>query len=337
MGKIILPIDTKSLYFNIKNDNFSGHTPTVASPLKKVFKNFKLENILLIKSNEVDITNKKDLIELLIKHSKTKVIIKNLFIFDKLSVNGNMLDVDVCFGCYIKEEIDESKKQFGRLKLHYPSKLIYEDDEISINNKKIYKAISEKLNNYAFIIRAFEFDNDTKILNFDALIVGENDIPYSKVFINEKGVGNKFNNIFNENADDYDREIIALRKEFGEAVNPFNYLDYFRKLKLKAITIIEDQIGYSIEVISFDYPYALFDFYYLENNIKKYGILRVTATRNIYFNLSFIQQVFIKKNSDDINVFLVSNIIDNPEIHIIDYNKILNMSMNINSIKYEED
>ena len=90
-------------------------------------------------------------------------------------------------------------------------------------------------------------------------------------------------------------------------------------------------------MISFDYPYALFDFYYLENNKKKYGILRVTATRNIYFNLSFIQQIFITKNSDDINVFLVTNIIDNPELHIIDYNKILDMTMNINSIKYEED
>ena len=66
MGKIILPIDTKSLYFNIKNDNFSGHTPTVVSPLKKVFKNFKLENILLIKSNEVDISNKKDLLWLIL-------------------------------------------------------------------------------------------------------------------------------------------------------------------------------------------------------------------------------------------------------------------------------
>ena len=31
--KIRLPIDIKSLYFNIKNDNETGHTPTVATPL----------------------------------------------------------------------------------------------------------------------------------------------------------------------------------------------------------------------------------------------------------------------------------------------------------------
>ena len=28
-------IDTKSLYFNIKNDNASGHTATIATPLKQ--------------------------------------------------------------------------------------------------------------------------------------------------------------------------------------------------------------------------------------------------------------------------------------------------------------
>ena len=32
---IRLPIDIKSLYLNIKNDNESGHTATVATPLKQ--------------------------------------------------------------------------------------------------------------------------------------------------------------------------------------------------------------------------------------------------------------------------------------------------------------
>lgn len=35
MQKIILPIDTKSFYFNIKNDNATGHTATVATPIKQ--------------------------------------------------------------------------------------------------------------------------------------------------------------------------------------------------------------------------------------------------------------------------------------------------------------
>ncbi|MBO4668059.1 MAG: hypothetical protein J5666_08065, partial [Bacilli bacterium] len=147
------------------------------------------------------------------------------------------------FGFYIKEEVDETKVQFGRLKLHYPSKFIYEDDEININNKEVFKAISECLHNYAFVITSFEYAYETDTLNFDALIVGENNIPYSKVFINEKGVGNKFNLIFNENADDYDREIISLRKKYGEEVNPTNYLDCFRHMKEIAMEIVSKSLN----------------------------------------------------------------------------------------------
>jgi hypothetical protein len=35
MSVIRLPIDTKSLHCNIKNDNKNGHTATVATPLKQ--------------------------------------------------------------------------------------------------------------------------------------------------------------------------------------------------------------------------------------------------------------------------------------------------------------
>lgn len=337
MTRIKLPIDTKSLYFNIKNDNLNGHTATVASPLRKTFEDYKLEDILKIKEKEIDIESKKDLITLLIKHSKTKVLIKNVFVFDKLSVNGKLLECDHSFGCYIKEEIDDSKVQFGRLKLHYPSKFIYEDFEMNINNKMVYKCISDKLNNYAFIIRSFEYDFSTKILNFDALIVGENEIPYSKVFINEKGVGSKFNHIFNENADDYDREIIALRKQYGEKINPYNYLDYFKTLREKASALIKDFLKKEVENISLQFPYSLFDFCYDENGIKKYGILRITATKNKYFNLSFIQQLFLLNNKDDARVFLICDIFGESNIFIYSYDDLADLSMNINSIKYEED
>ena len=32
---IRMPIDLKSLYLNIRNDNKTGHTPTVATPLRQ--------------------------------------------------------------------------------------------------------------------------------------------------------------------------------------------------------------------------------------------------------------------------------------------------------------
>ena len=334
---IRLPIDIKSLYFNIKNDNSSGHTSTVATPLKKVENGNKLEDILKISSKELNISSKKDLISLLIKHSKSKVLIKNMYVFDKISVNGKKIISDNSFGCYIKEEIDETKVQFGRLKLHYPSKLIYEDEEVKINNKEVYKAISNALNNYAFIIRAFEYLPEEDVLNFDALIVGENDIPYSKVFINEKGVGNKFNVIFNENADDYDREIIALRSKYGDNVDPYNYLEYIREMKKTAFELIKSNLNVKIEQISNQFPYSLFDFCYSINGVKKYGILRVTATKNNYFNISFMQQAFMMNNVNDAKIFLVSNIFIEPTLKTFNYNNLFDLSMSVNSVKYEED
>ena len=337
MSKIVLPIDTKSLFFNIKNDNLSGHTATVASPLRKTNGDYKLDDILKIKNKEIDASNKNELISLLIKHSKSKVLIKNMYVFDKLSVNGKRIYPNFSFGCYIKEEIDETKVQFGRLKLHYPSKLIYEDIDVNINNKEVYKAISNVLNDYAFIIQSFEYELETGVLNFDALIVGENGIPYSKVFINEKGVGNKFNHIFNENADDYDREIISLRKKFGENVNPNNYLNYMRQMKEFAYEYIENKLNKKIVNISVNYPYSLFDFYFNDNGIRKYGILRVTSNKTKYFNLSFIQQAFMMKNESEVYLYLVSNIYDIPEITIYNYEQLNELNMSINSMKYEED
>ena len=336
MNKIVLPIDIKSLYFNIKNDNESGHTATVATPIKKHDGNNKLEDIFLIKDHVVDISDKSDLIQLLVKHSKSKVLIKQLFVFKKISVNGRLVKTNYSFGCYIKEEIDESKVQFGRQKLHYPSKMIYEDEELNINNKQIYKEISKLLNDYAFLITSFEYYPETGILNFDALIVGENNIPYSKVFITEKGHGNKFNNIFNEEADDYDSEIMAMRKFYGAEVNPHNYLDVLKSVKKESIELINKNLDNSLVLISDIYPYSLFDFYYFEGEIKKYGILRVTLTKNKYFNLSFIQQIFIMKNAEDAKIFLISNAIENPAISIFCYEDLANLSMTINSIKYEE-
>lgn len=337
MNIIHLPIDIKSLYFNIKNDNQCGHTATVATPLKKTRNEEKLDDILKLSTNKMNVSAKPDLIDLLVKHSKSKVVIRDVFVFNKLSVNGKFIDSRYSFGCYIKEEIDELKVQFGRLKLHYPSKFVYDDLEVNINNKEIYKAISKSLNDYAFLIRGFDFDLDTGILNFDALIVGENQIPYSKVFVNEKGVGNKFNLIFNELADDYDNEIISLRKKFGDIVNPTNYLEFFKKMKDVAYDAISAMVGGNIEVISDKYPYSLFDFIYEEGNIRKYGILRVTSTKKKYFNISMAQLNFLRKNNEDVKIFLASEIFDELILSIFNVNDLENLEMNINSIKYWGD
>lgn len=337
MSIIKLPIDTKSLYFNINNDNKLGHTPTVATPLKKVSHDCKMEDILSLQEREIDVSYKNELIDLLTKHSKTKTIIKKIYVFNNLTVNGIRINSLYSYGCYIKEEVDPTKVQFGRLKLHYPSKFVYKDNEIDINNKEIYRAISNILGNYAFLIRAFEYNTRTNSLNFDALIVGENGIPYSKVFINQKGTGNKFNLIFNEDADDYDKEIIALKKSFEEEVGPHNYLSYVKSMKAIAADIIQKNLQTELELIYLQYPYSLFDFCYMEDGIKKYGILRVTATKQKYFNISIAQQVFLSANKDIAKIFLITNVFENPALTIYKNADLIKLNKKINSLKYQEE
>ena len=132
--------------------------------------------------------------------------------------------------------------------MHYPLTLKYEDDDIFIDNRYILNCISKSISDYAFIVNSFEYDFDTDVLNFNITIVGENMIPYSKVFINNKGAGNKFRSIFNDEADSYDMEIVSLRQIFGQDVNPDNYLNYMEQAKEKSITITElwlKEHGYS--------------------------------------------------------------------------------------------
>lgn len=125
-------------------------------------------------------------------------------------------------------------------KIHYPVSLKYSDSDVEIDNKKVVTAVSEMLHNYAFIVEAFEYNTDTNTLNFDAMVVGENGIPYSKIFLNKRGVGNKFSSVFNEFADTYDAEIVSLRDHLGyDNVTPENYMEVVNKNKRLAIQTIE--------------------------------------------------------------------------------------------------
>ena len=72
MSKIVLPIDTKSLYLNIFNDNLAGHTATVATPLKQGNSyNEELGQLLTIKDKEIYFQNKPELINEMLKNSKS--------------------------------------------------------------------------------------------------------------------------------------------------------------------------------------------------------------------------------------------------------------------------
>ena len=159
MHRIILPIDTKSLYYNVLNDNTKGHTCTVATPIKQGKSiNPLLKEVYKI-PEQIDFEKHEQLIKELTKNSKSVVKINNVFVFEKLKVNGQCLNVDASYCIYTKEEIDKSRAQFGRIKLHYPLSIKYET--LNIDNRKM----SKSLGNF-FTVREICEKYDPQVLRF---------------------------------------------------------------------------------------------------------------------------------------------------------------------------
>lgn len=341
MTQIRLPIDVKSLHYNIKNDNKTGHTATVATPLKQgASVHEKLARIKEIPEN-IAHYSREALISQILSNSRALARIIGVYVFNNLSVNGEKLDTEYSFCMYIREETDPKNVHFGRQKVHYPLSLYYEDNETCIYNKQVIKSISEHLQGYAFIVEAFEYDTDTNVLNFDVTIVGENSIPYSKVFINKRGVGNKFTSNFTESSDIYDTEIIALREIYGyDLVSPENFNEYIEKNNKEAMEIVLDYINSlgakNIRSLRDEYPYALYDIQYTLNDVRMYAIVKQTATRTKYFSLSTSKIRFCNDFSDHALVFLVMDIKGKPRIQHYAINDLNRLNKSINSITYED-
>ena len=335
MHKIILPIDTKSLYYNVLNDNIRGHTCTVATPIKQGNStNAFLKDIYKI-PEQIDFEKHENLIVELTKNSKSIVKINNVFIFKKIKVNGQKLNVDANYCMYVKEEIDKSRAQFGRVKLHYPLSIKYEP--LNINNRKVINAISDCLNGYAFIVESFEYDLEDGYLNFNALLVGYPNIPYSKIFINNKGVGSKYNKKVKNYFDIYDSEIISLRKKYLDQVSIDNFIEYVESGFKNAKQIVEQYLQINgakkIRDVSEQYPYSLFDFQYYLSNIIHYAIVFSTYTKLPYFDLSSWQNQFVN-TFENIDIYIVTEIGDKCNLVKVDKSNLNEFSVMINSIRF---
>lgn len=339
MSIIRLPIDIKSLYFNIKNDNEMGHTATVATPLRQGASiHTELSKIRNIPEN-INPYSRDAIIDQILSKSRAAAKITDVFVFQKISINGVAVDCDASFCIYIREETDPQNVHCGRQKVHYPPSLKFSDMNTEINNRKVIDAISAAVFDYAFIVEAFEYDTEKKTLNFDALIVGENDIPYSKVFLNKRGVGNKFSSVFNEFADTYDFEIIALREHLGyENVNPDNYMEIVGENKSIALAAVEKSLKANginnIRKLTEEYPYSLYDIQYEKDGKKHYIIVRFTATQINSFSLPYSKIKFCNDYSDSTTVALVTDVTDTGDINWFTINDLNNMKKSINSITY---
>jgi len=256
-------------------------------------------------------------------------------------VNGHLLKNIPGYCLYVREETSKTNVHFGRQKLHYPLSLAFEDVDTHINNKTVISAVSDYLRNYAFIIEAFEYDTDDKTLNFDATIVGNNQVPYSKVFVNRRGVGNKFSTILSDEPDSYDTEIIALRKKLGyDKVFPENYGDILARnysVAREAVTdYLSEKGAKKIRILKSEYPYSLFDIEYWIDGQKKFAIVQQTATREKSFVLSTEKIQFINDFAEDTFLYLVTDICDSKRIYEYSAFDINSLTKSIASIRFED-
>lgn len=333
MKKIYIPIDNKSLFINIYNDNKSGHTPTVCSPIVQGGSvHEEVERVFRI-PHQIDFNSDDGLNDYLNKSSKSTTKVTNVFLFESITVNGLKVENSLPFCMFVKEEIDPAKFQFGRKKLHYPTTIKY-SGRVEFDNKQVFNSISKALHNYAYVVRGFYYDFDTDILDFDVDIVGYNGIPYSKVFISNKGTGNKYIQDFHDTFDNYDIESIALKRQFGfDYVNPENYLEKVADMKRKAYELLSAHFEkISFRFIAEEYPYALFDSSYIENGVKRFGIVSYTATKEFYFNISIKQWQFINEFSSYIDFYMINDVYGDCKITKLTCEEILEMNRGITSI-----
>ncbi len=336
-----LSIDIKSLYYNIKNDNQTGHTATVATPLKQGSAIRPELRMLSMMPESISQTSREALVSQILSNSRAKAKINGIYVFDNIAINGRLLKNIPSYCIYVREETDISNVHFGRQKMHYPLSLAYEDIDTHIDNKAVISAVSAYLNNYAFIVEAFEYDTDAGILNFDATIVGNNQVPYSKVFVNRRGVGNKFSTLLADESDSYDTEIIALRNKLGyDKVFPDNYGEVVANNYVQARVAVAEylsEIGAEkIRLLKNEYPYSLFDIEYWVAGEKKFAIIQQTATKEKSFVLSAEKIQFINDFSEDTYLFLVTDICESKKIITYSAMDVNALIKKIASVRFED-
>jgi hypothetical protein len=280
-------------------------------------------------------------VSIILAKSRAQAKINGIYVFENLSVNGNPINTDSAFCMYIREEIDPNNVHFGRQKVHYPTSLVYEDEDVNINNKSVIRAVSEQLHGYAFLVEAFEYNTETRAFNFDVTIVGENNIPYSKVFINKRGVGSKFTTHFYEASDVYDAEIISLREKHGyDMVGPANFNEVMVQNDSLALSLVVDYLAGAgakdIRILKEEYPYSLFDIQYTDNGRRKYVLVKQTSTKLKYFSLPISKIQFCSDFANDAILLLVTDINGTPQLHRYTINELNTLNKSINSITYED-
>ena len=331
-------IDEKSLFKGVKNDYSKGQSPIVHTPLNqsvnpKKWRNDIYDFINGYKSEDID-KLPKILKQKCMPNTTSSALSKivNFFVFSKFSINGEKFDVSSSFAMYVKEEISEyivqrngkvvKNTHLGRQKLHYPMSFAHIADGYNIDNKKVLDKILEVNGGFAYVVTGFDFDTDTKILNFKTTMIGLKGVLLSNVFKRKKGVGLKLlvNGLNLDNSNFASIKNSILTKEENE--NFIATLEKIQKSSRSNGMIGEEYVYDNIEKIigikpeekrhvSKFYPLSPYDIECIINGEKMYIEVKSTKDSKKIFYMSRGERKFMDKYEQHYLLILVTNVISN--------------------------
>lgn len=326
-------IDEKSLFVGVKNNYSRGQSATVHTPLNQAKnKNDWRKDIYAFLEGHKSVDNLPErLNDLCLKKSTSQAParIVHFYVFSKFTLDGVKFDVDKSFAMYVKEEISDTivnrngvvvtNTHKGRQKLHYPKTLAYISDGFNIDNNVVLQKILDVNGGFAYVVNGFDYDDDTKTLNFRTTMVGLKDVLLSNVFIKKKGVGKKLivDGTFSQIGIPHISKGIISDEEENKFLETFEKIqessrangrmgeEYVvnnikRILKTESIT--------NLIHISDSYPFSPYDIECIINGEKLFIEVKSTQGSKKEFYMSKSERQFMDKYHDRYLLILVTNV-----------------------------
>lgn len=353
-NKIRFKIDEKSLFVGPRNDYQKGQTATVSTPLNQSKDKRKWRNdILELSKYSCSIVNPPTmLIRKCQSASHSGNNIDNVFVFKNILIDGKLLNVEAEFAMYFKRETDEyiTKQNgmktlnihLGRIKLHYPITFCYKGDGYNIDNQKVLNEIMKQNGGFAYVVRGFEYYEDTKTLNFITSLIGPEGIALSTVFRRKKGVGQKLMIDPNKVMDNDYIVVVEQSPDLKESSISYELINKSRvengKLGEEFIyKLLLEKLGDDSELYhtSLDFPQSPYDMEYVENGEKKYIEVKSSSGNKPIFNMSSGELKFMEKYKDSYKLYMVTNVKnDFPNVKEYTYYDIVKMKQEYPSVRF---
>ena len=254
---------------------------------------------------------------------------------------------------YFKRETDEfitkldgtkaPNTHLGRIKLHYPITFSFKTDGYNIDNQDVLKSIMEQNGGFAFVVRGFEYCQDTQTLNFITSLIGPNGIPLSTVFRRQKGVGKKLMIDPNKVVDNDYVVVVEQNPDIQGSTNvSYELINKSRsengKLGEKFIyELLKEKLTEDNELYhtSLDFPQSPYDMEYIENGEKKYVEVKSTSGTKSIFNMSSGELKFMEKYKDSYKLYMVTEVKEEfPKYKEYTYYDIIKMKKEYPSVRF---